>query len=73
MLGEMDLILIGGAVLLFFGPAKIHELMKGLGKGMREFKRAQSDLESEIKKVMDPPEVKATKNEQEELSREINF
>jgi sec-independent protein translocase protein TatA len=65
MLGQMDLVLIGGAVLLFFGPGKIPELMKGLGKGLSEFKKAQNDFESEIKKVIDAPEVKTTKSEKE--------
>ncbi|NMW19991.1 MAG: twin-arginine translocase TatA/TatE family subunit [Chlorobiaceae bacterium] len=63
MFGEMDLVLIGGIALLFFGPGKIPDLMKGLGKGVREFKKAQSDFESEIKKAVEPPEVKTTKPE----------
>jgi len=63
MFGEMDLVLIGGVVLLLFGPSKLPELMKGMGKGIREFKKAQSDFESEIKKAVEPPEVKTTKPE----------
>ena len=42
------------AVLLIFGPKKIPELMRGLGKGMREFKNALKgegdDNENESKK-----------------------
>ena len=30
--------------------------MKGLGKGMKEFKKAQSDIEDELKKIVDAPE-----------------
>ncbi|MBE7177001.1 MAG: twin-arginine translocase TatA/TatE family subunit [Mucilaginibacter polytrichastri] len=41
-LGAPEIILIVLAVLLLFGGKKIPELMKGLGKGMREFKDAQS-------------------------------
>jgi len=55
MFGEMDLVLIGGVVLLLFGPSKLPELMKGMGKGIREFKKAQTDIESEIKKVVHAP------------------
>jgi len=40
MLGEMDLIIIGGIALLLFGPKKIPDLMKGLGHGLKEFKKA---------------------------------
>ena len=39
-LGAMEIILILAVVLLLFGGKKIPELMKGLGKGMREFKDA---------------------------------
>jgi len=63
MFGQMDLILIGGVALLLFGPKKIPDLMKGLGKGLSEFKKAQSEFESEIKKVVDAPEIKNTNKE----------
>ena len=39
-LGPTEIILIVMVVLLLFGGRKIPELMKGLGEGMREFKRA---------------------------------
>ena len=55
MFGEMDLVLIGGVVLLLFGPSKLPELMKGMGKGIREFKKAQADIETEINKVVHAP------------------
>ncbi|NMW18637.1 MAG: twin-arginine translocase TatA/TatE family subunit [Chlorobiaceae bacterium] len=55
MFGEMDLVLIGGVVLLLFGPSKLPELMKGMGKGIREFKKAQSDIEAEINKIVHTP------------------
>ena len=37
-LGTGEIILILAALLLLFGGKKIPELMKGLGKGMKEFK-----------------------------------
>ncbi len=39
-LGTTEIILILAVVLLLFGGKKIPELMKGLGKGVREFKDA---------------------------------
>ncbi|MCU0471698.1 MAG: twin-arginine translocase TatA/TatE family subunit [Arcicella sp.] len=42
-LGTGELVLIGLVVLLMFGGKKLPELMKGLGKGMKEFKDAQKD------------------------------
>ncbi len=41
MIGPWQIILIMAIVLLLFGGKKIPELMKGLGKGMKEFKDAQ--------------------------------
>jgi sec-independent protein translocase protein TatA len=48
-LGPAEIILIVAIVLLLFGGKKIPELMKGLGQGMREFKKAskgEEDTES---------------------------
>lgn len=42
-LGMWEIILIVLALLLLFGGKKIPELMRGLGKGMKEFKDAQKD------------------------------
>jgi len=41
-LGAPEIILIIIAILILFGGKKIPELMKGLGKGMKEFKDAQN-------------------------------
>jgi sec-independent protein translocase protein TatA len=41
-LGAPEIILILVAILLLFGGKKIPEMMKGLGKGMKDFKDAQS-------------------------------
>ncbi|MCS7176158.1 MAG: twin-arginine translocase TatA/TatE family subunit [Candidatus Kapabacteria bacterium] len=45
-LGPTELLLIALVLLLLFGGRKIPELMRGLGSGIREFKRAAS-LEEE--------------------------
>ena len=45
-LGTGEIILILAALLLLFGGKKIPELMKGLGKGMKEFKDASKGEES---------------------------
>jgi len=43
MIGWPQVIIIAVVVLLLFGGRKIPELMKGLGKGMKEFKDATKD------------------------------
>ena len=45
--GGLSIALIVLAVLLLFGWKKIPELMKGLGKGMKEFKDAKKDISKE--------------------------
>jgi sec-independent protein translocase protein TatA len=56
-LGATEILLIALAVLLFFGAKKIPELMGGLGKGIREFKKASREIEDsvtdEVKKIDD--------------------
>ena len=45
--GIGGLILIGLVILLLFGGKKIPELMKGLGRGVKEFKDATNNDEKE--------------------------
>lgn len=49
-LGAPEIILIVLVVVLLFGGRKIPELMRGLGKGMKEFKNAQKEEELVEKK-----------------------
>ena len=48
----MELFVVVFIVLLLFGGRKIPELMRGLGKGIREFNSARSTIEGEIKEGM---------------------
>lgn len=43
-IGMQEILVIGLFVLLFFGAGKIPELMKGLGKGIREFKNGVKEI-----------------------------
>ena len=47
-LGWGEIILIVLVILLLFGGKKIPELMKGIGKGVRSFKKGMSGVEDEI-------------------------
>lgn len=48
-IGTSEIIIIVLAVLLLFGAKKIPELAQGIGKGMKEFKKALRDVEDDIK------------------------
>ena len=59
MPGGSEWIFIILAIILLFGGRKIPELMRGLGKGIREFKDAKDNVKSEIEDGMKEKEVKA--------------
>lgn len=52
MPGGSEWILIIIVVLLMFGGKKIPELMRGIGRGMREFNDAKNNVKSEIEEGM---------------------
>jgi len=52
MPGTSETLLIVLAVLVLFGGKKIPEFMRGLGKGMREFKDAKDNIKSELESGM---------------------
>ncbi|MEO6253521.1 MAG: twin-arginine translocase TatA/TatE family subunit [Ferruginibacter sp.] len=58
MPGGSEWILIIIVVLLMFGGKKIPELMRGVGRGMREFTDAKNNVKSEIEEGMKEKEVK---------------
>ena len=47
-IGPWQIIIIVLALLLMFGGKKIPELMKGLGQGLKEFKKAKKEVDKEI-------------------------
>ncbi len=50
VVGPWQWIIIGLAILLLFGGKKLPELMKGLGGGIKEFKKATRDDDDDDKK-----------------------
>lgn len=52
-LGLPEILGILVIVLLLFGARKIPEVMRSLGQGLREFKKATSEATTEIKKAVD--------------------
>ena len=52
-LGAGELLIILFVILILFGAKKIPDLAQGIGKGMREFKKALNDVEDDIKNAGD--------------------
>ncbi len=62
-LGGPEVIVILFAILLLFGGRKIPELMRGLGKGIKEFNNARATIETELKDGMKEIEKEKSKSE----------
>ena len=56
-LGSQEIIIIALVILLLFGGKKIPELMRGLGKGVSQFKKGMKDIEDEINAESEKKEV----------------
>ncbi len=69
--GEWIFIII--AILLLFGGKKIPELMRGVGKGMREFKDAKDNVKSEIELGMKEKDMSANTTAEEIRLQELKL
>jgi len=47
-IGVQELLLVFGLALLIFGPSKLPEIGKSLGKGIREFKQSSKEVKESI-------------------------
>lgn len=67
-IGSTELILIGGIALLLFGGKKLPEMMRGLGQGVREFKKGvNEEAKDEAKDEAKEKEVEEDVKENEQL------
>jgi len=70
-LGGGEIILILALILILFGAKKLPELAKGLGQGIKEFKKATKEVTDEVQSAMDdnsspPPQKRLPSNPQPE-------
>ncbi len=61
--GGSELFLILLIVLVFFGAKKLPELARGLGQGIREFRKAARDVQDEVEKESKQLDDKSDKSE----------
>jgi sec-independent protein translocase protein TatA len=54
-MGGSELILVLGIALLLFGGKKLPELAKGLGQGIKEFKKATNNASEEMRHALEEP------------------
>ena len=60
-IGMGELLLIIGFIVVFFGAKKIPEIAKGLGSGIREFRKAAREIQDEVQNDGKKLEDKTTK------------
>jgi sec-independent protein translocase protein TatA len=53
MLNGWEIVLILAVVLVMFGAKKLPELARGLGQGIREFKKSTREVQDELESAMD--------------------
>jgi sec-independent protein translocase protein TatA len=68
-LGGGELLLILVFVLVFFGPKKLPQLAQSMGKGLREFKRAQREFSNQINTAFEEEERKTRKTAEQQAQR----
>ena len=73
MPGGSEWLLIILVVLLMFGGKKIPELMRGVGKGMREFNDAKNNVKNEIEEGMKEKEVRLSASSEEIRLQELKL
>lgn len=71
-IGSQELFIIFLVVLLLFGADKIPEVARAIGKSIREFKRAASEIETEIQQVTREKDILTGKKEARPRRRKIN-
>ena len=63
-LSPVELLVILFVVLVLFGGKKLPELARGLGKGFKEFKKAQKEIQNEINEEDSESKPESSKNKE---------
>lgn len=64
-LGPMELLIVAGVIVLLFGSTKLPQLMRGMGEGMKEFKKATRDEDEPTAVALNPMSEKERELERE--------
>ena len=71
-IGSTELMLIAGIALLLFGGKKLPELMRGMGQGVKEFKKGIHEVSEPIKEVKETIKEVSNLDSHEDLTSELD-
>ncbi len=58
-IGPTEMIFLMVILLLIFGAKRLPELGSGIGKGIREFKKSMREINTEVERPVDEPQIRA--------------
>jgi sec-independent protein translocase protein TatA len=64
-IGPTELIIILVLALIVFGPQRLPEIGRSIGRSLREFRRASDEIRGEIERDLDDDQTRPTKNQSE--------
>lgn len=67
-IGTQELLIVLFVILLLFGAKKLPELARGMGRSLREFKKARSEIEDDFRTAMEPEEPEKPAKSTEKVS-----
>ena len=71
-IGFTELIAIFAIALLIFGPKKLPEVGRSIGKALREFRRTSDEIKEKLEEEIQADDFKEIKNDFKEIKTEIN-
>jgi Tat protein translocase TatB subunit len=72
-IGFPEMVLIFIVALLVFGPKRLPELGRSLGKGLSEFRRASSDLKNSIEREIEAAEIEKSIAETQKATEKAKY
>jgi len=62
-IGTWEIVIICFVILLLFGGKKLPELMSGIGKGVKSFKKGLNEVDEQLNQAIEEPDKKEKKEE----------
>lgn len=71
-LGFQELIIIFAIALLVFGPKKLPEVGRSIGRALREFRRTSDEIKEKLEEEIQADDIKEIKTEFDDLKKDFN-